>query len=159
MKNFSTWMILMFVIMFWAFRAFVAFFGAYGGGFAGVEPLNDTIEVILLFVVLVCVLLIVKRNIIGAFVYLGAYGLYFGADCISTISRMINGESISMGNALGAFMAVLGIILPVAVLLDMLADKARKANPKDKKTDWFYKNEKFDRELDERADHNNYRTL
>lgn len=28
-----------------------------------------------------------------------------------------------------------------------------------KKTDWFYKNEEFDRKLDDRADKNNYRTL
>ena len=29
----------------------------------------------------------------------------------------------------------------------------------DKKTDWFYKNEQFDRKMDDRADKNNYRTL
>ena len=34
-----------------------------------------------------------------------------------------------------------------------------KNNPKDKKTDWFYDNEQFDRKLDERADKNNYRTM
>ena len=28
---------------------------------------------------------------------------------------------------------------------DLLLDKNRKANPKNKKTDWFFKNEKFDR--------------
>ena len=35
-------------------------------------------------------------------------------------------------------------------------DKNKKTNPKDKKTDWFYKNEQFDRKLDERADKNNF---
>ena len=30
---------------------------------------------------------------------------------------------------------------------------------KDKKTDWFYGDEKYDRKMDERADKNNYRTL
>ena len=129
-----------------------------GRSFAGIEPLNYAMEVILLFVVLVCVLLIIRRNIIGAFIYLGAYGLYFGADCISTISKIMN-QGVSGGMALSAFMSVIGIILPISVLIDMLADKARMANPKDKKTDWFYKDEKFDRQLDERADHNNYRTM
>ena len=57
------------------------------------------------------------------------------------------------------FVSMVGIILPVAVMLDLIADKNRKAHPKDKKTDWFYTNQKFDRELDERADKNNYRTL
>ena len=47
----------------------------------------------------------------------------------------------------------------MAVLLDLLLDKNRKENPKDKKTDWFYKNEEFDRKLDDRADKNNYRTM
>ena len=44
-------------------------------------------------------------------------------------------------------------------LLLYLFDKNRKANPKDKKTDWFYNNKDFDREKDDRADTNNYRTL
>ena len=55
--------------------------------------------------------------------------------------------------------SIIGIILPIAVLADLLLDKGRKANPKDKKTDWFYNNEQFDRKLDERSDKNNYRTL
>ena len=55
--------------------------------------------------------------------------------------------------------SMLGIILPLAVLIDLLLDKNRKNNPKDKKTDWYYGNEKYDRKMDERADKNNYRTL
>ena len=42
---------------------------------------------------------------------------------------------------------------------ESLLDKNRKLNPKDKKTDWFYQNEEFDRKLDDRADKNNYRTM
>ena len=57
------------------------------------------------------------------------------------------------------FVSFIGVILPIAVLLDMLVDKGRKNHPKDKKTDWFYTNEQFDRKLDDRADKNNYRTL
>ena len=40
-----------------------------------------------------------------------------------------------------------------------LFHRNRKNNPKDKKTDWFYRNEEFDRKLDDRADKNNYRTM
>jgi len=43
------------------------------------------------------------------------------------------------------------------VLFDLLFDKNRKEHPVDKKTDWFYKNENFDRKLDERADKNHYK--
>ena len=53
----------------------------------------------------------------------------------------------------------LAIIIALAVLIDLLLDKNRKNNPKDKKTDWFYNNEEFDRKVDERADKNNYRTM
>ena len=42
------------------------------------------------------------------------------------------------------------------MLDESLLDKNRKLNPKDKKTDWFYQNEEFDRKLDDRADKNNF---
>ena len=76
MKNFSTWMLLMFVIMFWILRIAVAISAETGGSFAGIEPFNQTLEIILLFVVLACVILIVKRKMIGALIYLLAYGMY-----------------------------------------------------------------------------------
>ena len=57
------------------------------------------------------------------------------------------------------FFSFAGMILPIIALFDLLLDKNRTAHPKDKKTDWFYKDEKFDRQKDERADTNNYRTL
>ena len=64
-----------------------------------------------------------------------------------------------MGQSADLMLSIIGIIIPLAVLIDLLLDRGRKEHPVDKKTDWFYKNEKFDRELDERADKNNYRTL
>ena len=64
------------------------------------------------------------------------------------------GDSINYADILFAF---IGIILPVAILFDLLLDKNRKEHPVDKKTDWFYKNENFDRKLDERADKNHYK--
>ena len=157
MKKFSTWMVLMLVIMFWVFRILVALFSSFGdGNFLGITPTNETVEIALLFVVLLCMILIVKRKFIGAIIYLIAYGAYFGVDAGNNLLAIMSGKA-PMGNVLGAVLSIIGIILPIAVLLDMIADSARKANPRDKKTDWFYKNEKFDRELDERADKNNYR--
>ena len=163
MKNFSTWMLVMFMAMFWILRIIIAFTYEMGGSFAGIEPINQTMEIILLFVVLVCMLFIVKRKIIGALIYLLVYGMYFGTDVITGITAMLSSSAeitpTSMSIYLGTFISLIGIIIPIAVLFDLLLDKNRKANPKDKKTDWFYKNEKFDREMDERADKNNYRTL
>ena len=163
MKNFSTWMLVMFMAMFWVLRIIVAFTYELGGSFGGIEPINQVMEIILLFVVLVCMLLIIKRKMIGALIYLLAYGMYFGTDLVTGITALTTSSveitASSMGMYLNAFVALIGIVIPVAVLSDLLMDKNRKANPKDKKTDWFYKNEKFDREMDERADKNNYRTL
>lgn len=157
MKNFSTWMLVMFMVMFWVFRVIVAVMPEFGTTLGGIAPLNQNLEIILSFVVLVCIVLIVRRKLIGALIYLLAYGMYFGVDVINNIQTVLNGAS--METALNVFISIIGIILPIAVLADLLLDKERKANPKDKKTDWFYNNEQFDRKLDERSDKNNYRTL
>ena len=157
MKNFSTWMLVMFMVMFWVFRVIVAVMPEFGTTLGGIAPLNQNLEIILSFVVLVCIVLIVRRKLIGALIYLLAYGMYFGVDVINNIQTVLNGAS--METALNVFTSIIGIILPIAVLADLLLDKGRKANPKDKKTDWFYNNEQFDRKLDERSDKNNYRTL
>lgn len=161
MKNFSTWLLVMFVVMFWVFRIIVAFAYETNMDFAGVVPINQQMEIILLFVVLVCIILIVKRKIIGALMYLVAYGLYFGTTLIEGIKSLmdVNNNITNAISYLNTFIALIGIALPVAVLLDLLLDKSRKANPKDGKTDWFYKNENYDRKLDDRADKNNYRTM
>ena len=157
MKIFSTWMLVMVMVMFWVFRVIVAVMPEFGTTLGGIAPLNQNLEIILSFVVLVCIVLIVRRKLIGALIYLLAYGMYFGVDVINNIQTVLNGAS--METALNVFISIIGIILPIAVLADLLLDKGRKANPKDKKTDWFYNNEQFDRKLDERSDKNNYRTL
>lgn len=162
MKNFSTWMLVMFMAMFWIFRILVAITYELGIDFGGIKPINETMEIILLFVVLVCMLFIFKRKIIGALIYLLAYGMYFGTNLITGITALLDTTAIEAGNMelyLNLFIALIGMAIPVAILFDLLLDKNRKANPKDKKTDWFYKNEQFDRKVDERADKNNYRTL
>ena len=161
MKNFSTIILVMFVAMFWFFRMIVAFMHEIGQYLGGIVPYNQQMEIILLFVVLLCMILIVKRKMIGALIYLVAYGIYFGTGLVSSFGAMANpGEGlIDVTIYLNGFISLVGIVLPIAVLLDLLLDKNRKAHPKDKKTDWFYKNEAYDRKLDERADKNNYRTM
>ena len=71
---------------------------------------------------------------------------------------LING-TLDMNSYMVTFFELIGLALPLAALFDVLLDKNRKAHPTDKKTDWFYKNAEFDREIDERADKNNYRTM
>ena len=161
MKNLSTWLLVMFMIMFWVFRIVVAFAFEINMDLGGIVPINQTMEIILLFVVLLCLILIVKRKIIGALIYLFAYGMYFGATVIDGVKSLfdITNEVSNPMYYLNTFIALIGIILPICVLFDLLLDKNRKANPKDGKTDWFYNNKDYDRNLDDRADKNNYRTM
>ncbi len=160
MKNFSTWILVMFMGMYWILRIIIALAAQLDWDFGGLEPLNMQMEIILLFVVLVCIILIVKRKLVGGLIYLLAYGLYFGTDIVNNIQSLISAlETIDINLYMNLFVSLIGIILPIAIMLDLLMDKSRKLHPKDKKTDWFYTNEKFDRELDERADKNNYRTM
>lgn len=160
MKNFSTWMLVMFMIMFWVFRIIVAISAQMNLGF-GFVPLNIQMEIMLLFVALACIILVVKRKLVGALIYVLSYGMYFGVDLVNNVTKMLEqGENVlDISVYTSVFSSLLAMILAIAVLLDMLADKARKANPKDKKTDWFYTNENYDRQLDDRADKNNYRTM
>lgn len=159
MKNFSTWILVMFMAMFLILRVIVALAAQFKWDIAGLTPLNEQMEVILLFVVLLCIILVIKRKIIGGLLYLLAYGIYFGIDIANNIQTITGAITGDVNIYMNLFVSMVGIILPVAVMLDLIADKNRKAHPKDKKTDWFYTNQKFDRELDERADKNNYRTL
>ena len=158
MKNFSTWLLVMFMVMFWAFRVLVAVMQEFGTTLGGIVPLNGQVEIILTFVVLFCMILVVKRKLVGGLIYFTAYGMYFGMDLYRNIDPITKGQ-ITGDAVSGILFSFIAIVLAAAVLLDLLVDKGRKINPVDKKTDWFYKNKQFDRQLDERADKNNYRTL
>ena len=73
---------------------------------------------------------------------------------------MLEGEAMTMEVSLNLLSDFVAIILALFVFMDMLVDKSRKANPIDKKTDWYFKNEKYDEELnarDSREDKNQYK--
>ena len=159
MQNLSTWLLVMFMGMFWVFRMIVAFTTEIGMDFGGITALNVEVEIALLFVALICMVLVIRRSLFGAIIYLIAYGSYFGVYLYNNISLLFTGETFSIEIATNLLISIIGTVIPIAILLDILLDKNRKAHPKDKKTDWFYQNEKFDRKLDDRADKNNYRTL
>lgn len=159
MKKLSTYLLVMFMIMYWGFRVIMTLMAQFGKDVLGVVPINMTFEIALLFLFLICAILIVKRKMIGSVLYLALYGIYFGGDLTQKMTILSNGETLGTEQLAGAFFSLIGIILPLAVLIDLLLDKGRKEHPVDKKTDWFYKNEQFDRKMDDRADKNNYRTM
>ena len=158
MKSVGSYLLVFFMAMFWVFRIIVAFAATMGLNFA-FQPLNQTMEIILLFVTLACIILVVKRKLLGGIIYLVGYGMYFGVDIFDTVKSLMNGATLEITQYAVILMSFIGIVLPICVVFELLLDKNRKAHPVDKKTDWFYKNEQFDRKLDERADKNNYRTL
>ncbi len=159
MKKFSTYLLVMFMIIFWIVRIIITISSELGKDFMGMKPMNEIFEIIILFATLLCIVLVVKRKLVGSLLYLTLHAIYFGGDITAKLGLISRNEPLTLADTTNMMFSMLGIIIALAVLIDLLLDKNRKANPKDKKTDWFYKNEQFDRELDDRADKNNYRTM
>ena len=158
MKSFSSWLLVMFMGMFWLFRVAVAFQAQYEQNFGGFIAFDNTIEIVLLFVAILCMILVLRRSLIGGILYLGTYGYYFGGYILkNAIPVLMEGESMDMSVMQNSFVAMIAIIIAFCVLFDLLVNKIRKRDPKDKKTDWFFQNEQYDRKYDERADKNQYR--
>lgn len=160
MVNFSTWLLAIFMVMFWLFRAIVALCTQFSVDFLGLVAYNLNWEIIIAFATLICIILIVKRKLVGALLYLMFYGVYFGEHFITNIIELTQGTAITTNFAMNLLADVGALLLALFVLLDMLVDKGRKANPIDRKTDWYFKNKKYDEELkarDQREDNNEYK--
>lgn len=153
MKNFSTWMVLSLDVIFWLLRIIATYTDVMAIDFM-VKPIEVNTEVLLLFVALLAFILIAKRKILGGVIYFVGYAGYFGVYLWETLI-----VKQSAGDYMNVFFSFIGIMLALFTLLDLLLDKNRKLHPTDKKTDWFYRNKKYDMQKDERADKNNYRTM
>ena len=157
MKNFSSWLIAIFALMFWGFRLIGTVLYSIGSNFL-FAPSDMTMEIILLFITFICICFIIKRKLLAALIYLVCHFIYYGPTFINHFMQIIN-ETLSIDLYMATLFEFFGLVLEIAAIFDVLLDKSRKANPVDKNTDWFYKNKDYDRKLDERADKNNYRTL
>lgn len=135
--------------IFWLFRIVVTMMFSSGSTFP-VQPINMTFEIVLLFVTFVCIILIAKKNMFGAIIYLLAQCAYFGVDIYKNVSQ----DSI---NALNLLVSVVGIVIPFLAFANIGLSSGKKSTGKNKKTDWFYGNEDYDRKFDERADTNQYK--
>ena len=157
MKNFSSWLIAMLAFMFWGFRLVGTVMSSLAMDFM-FEPTNLMFEVILLFVSFICICFIIKRKLIASLIYFGVHIAYFAPSLVNHVIGIVDG-TLDLTLYMSVFFEFLGVLIPTFAVFDVLVDKNRKAHPKDKKTDWFYTNEEYDRKLDDRADKNNYRTL
>lgn len=160
MISVTSWLLAFFTAIFWFFRIVVTIANQYGNDFGGFIVFNTTIEIAVIFITLACFLLILRRNIWGAIVYLASYCIYFGSYIFSSfIPTFISGESLDMIIIQNSIIALLGIILALCTVIDIVVQKTKAKHFTDNKTDWYFNNEKYDRKMDERADKNQYRTL
>lgn len=153
MKNVTTYLFVMLMAMFWIFRIIVAFCYNLGVDFI-TQPIDLNFEIVLLFLTFLAMILVIKRNMLGGLIYLAGNGLYYGYYVFNILT---SNQTMGLQSYVDLMFAAIGIILPLLVIFDTVLDKNRKNNPTDKKTDWFYKNKDYDREIDERADKNQYR--
>ncbi len=159
MKQLSSILSVLFAGLFWVFRVVLAYTSATGKDL-GFPIQNFNIEVVLLFVVLILLVFVYKRKLIAGIIYFLVYLGYFGPQLFNSVMEVATsttGVSIYTYDTIIA--SAIGIGVSLFAFLNILVDRNRAVHPTDKKTDWFYKNEEYDRKLDDRADKNNYRTL
>ena len=155
MTSLFSYLLTFFGIVFWFFRAIATLLYQLDMEFFA-KPINLTFEITVLFATLPCILLVVKRNIIGAAAYMGIYVTYFGTSLYEAILSA-QATGLNLVNSSDMLCTIIGVIIPVLTFLDILFNKNRAMGKDNKKGDWFYKNEAFDRDFDERADRNQYR--
>ena len=159
MKSLISWFIAIWLIIFWGFRIAVTISEQYGNALGGFLVFDKTLEIIMLFVSLICFILIFKRKLIGIIIYLIGYGFYFGKYILGTSVPALMNEDFDMAIVQNMAVAIVGIMLGVFELFDMLIERAKKKNYSDNKTDWFFKDKKYERKFDDRADKNQYKIL
>lgn len=146
-----SYMVNMFAIMFWLFRVYVALMVSSGSEIQFTTP-GLELEITVIFITLISIFMIFKRNLIFASIYLGTYFAFFTYGI-----ALMNGNISTSKQLLNAMVMVVGIIIALLNFLDVMFNKNRKGSTKDNKTDWFYATDKYEREYDERADRNQYK--
>ena len=144
----------LFSIIFWIMRVAVALTASLKIDFF-LTPLYLPAEIVLLFITFFSIILIFKRSMIGALIYLISHLGYFGWYIYDIF---VHSEEIILVDYLNVLVSVIGVLLPLITLIDIgFSHSNNKGNRKVRKTDWFYRNEEFDRKYDERADKNQYK--
>ena len=146
-----SYMVNMFAIMFWLFRVYVALMISGGSEIPFTTP-GIEMEIAVIFITLISIFMIFRRNLIFASIYLGTYFAFFTYGI-----ALMNGNISTNTQWLNAMLMILGILIALLNFLDVMFNKNRKGSTKDNKTDWFYATDKYEREFDERADRNQYK--
>ena len=157
MKTMSNYLIIMFSIMILVFRLIVVFTTIMGIDFF-VQSSNVNIEIGFILIMLISIILLTKNKLSGAIIFLVSSFAYYGPSLFEEFNHLCT-STISIEESVQAVVNLICITIPTFAFFIIIAAKKQEAKPVDKKTDFFYKNEAYDRKYDERADKNNYRTL
>lgn len=153
MNALFSFLLLFFSIIYWVFRVVVCLMATMKLDFFTV-PYNATFEIIMLFVMVFCIVLIIKRNIVGATVYLGMAFAYFGS---SIYEKIVAGAGLNLISSSEVLLEACGILIPLLMFLDILTNKNKMNFAEARKTEWYFGTDKYDRQYDERADRNQYK--
>lgn len=152
MKSLFSYLILIVAVMYWIFRVAVSFMYSLGHEFICM-PYNVNIEIALLFLTVPCLALVMKKNVIAATLYFGMHAAYFGTVLYNSLMGV---ETFDFMNSTSLALTGMGVLIPFLVFCDVIIE--RNSGPvKNKNTDWYYTNDKYEREYDERADRNQYK--
>ena len=91
MKSLSSYLITIFLVVYWFARVLGTLFMQMEIDFP-IRPLNISVEIVLLFVVLICIPFVFKRKLLGPIVILGVYGWYLGADVVANFTNIMEGS-------------------------------------------------------------------
>ena len=157
MRTMSNYLIIMLTVLLFIFRLIVVFTTTMEIEFM-VTSLNVNIEIALLFVMIISIILMTKNKLSGAVILTVSSIAYYGSDIIQKLNYISqNSGNIEIASQL--IISLVCVIIPIFAFFIIAFAKEQEKRPVHKKTDFFYKNEAYDRKYDERADKNNYRIL
>ena len=106
-----SYMVNMFAIMFWLFRVYVALMISGGAEIQFTTP-GIELEITVIFITLISIFMIFRRNLIFASIYLGTYFAFFTYGI-----ALMNGNISTNTQLLNAMLMVLGILMVMIFVL------------------------------------------
>ena len=157
MKTMSHYLIIMLSVLLFIFRLIVVFTTTMEIEFV-VQSTNVNFEIALLFITIISIILMSRSKLSGAIIFVIASLAYYGPELINELTYL-SLNSVSVDSVMQMIISLICVIIPIFAFFIIAFAKEQEKRPVDKKTDFFYKNEAYDRKYDERADKNNYRTM
>ena len=93
MKSLFSYLITFCAVIYWIFRVVVSLMEATGKEFI-CQPLNSTIEIIILFLTIPSIIFVIRRNLIAATLYFAMYAAYFGTILYNGLTELLKNESV-----------------------------------------------------------------